>query len=133
MFLFAAIAKADDRPVTIEQLPAQAKAFLTEYYPEELVLYSTKDDDIILPDFNVVLENGVRLEFYNNGALKKVEALNGVPVKLIPPQIVEFVKARYPDTHFISYDVDRRDYEVTLSNRLDLTFTKNFHLIEIDD
>lgn len=133
IFLFTAIARADDRPVTVEQLPAAARTFINTNYPEIQVLFSTKDDDIVLPDYNVALANGVRLEFYNNGALKKIESGNGVPSDLVPVQIVEFVKVRYPDACFVSYEVDKRHYEVKLSNRLELKFNKNYNLIEIDD
>jgi hypothetical protein len=30
-------------------------------------------------------------------------------------------------------DRDRRDYEISLSNRLELTFDKKFNLVDIDD
>ncbi|MBO5312189.1 MAG: PepSY-like domain-containing protein [Bacteroidales bacterium] len=133
LLLFAAVAKADDRPISMDQLPAAARTFINTNYPEVQVLFSTKDDDIVLPDYNVALANGVSLEFYNDGALKKIESRDGVPSDLVPVQIVEFVKVRYPDAYFVSYEVDKRHYEVTLSNRLDLKFNKNYNLIEIDD
>ena len=133
LLLFAAVAKADDRPISMDQLPAAARTFINANYPEAQVLFSTKDDDIVLPDYNVALANGVSLEFYNDGALKKIESRDGIPSDLVPVQIVEFVKVRYPDAYFVSYEVDKRHYEVTLSNRLDLKFNKNYNLIEIDD
>jgi hypothetical protein len=133
IFFFAAVVMADDRPITMEQLPAAARTFINTNYPEVQVLFSTKEDDIVLPDYNVALANGVSLEFYNNGALKKIESRDGIPSDFVPVQIVEFVKVRYPDAHFMSYEVDKRHYEVKLSNRLDLKFNKNYNLIEIDD
>lgn len=133
VFFFAAIASADDRHVDVNRLPETIKTFLNSNYPSVQILYSTKDDDLIRPDYNVALENGVRLEFYNDGDLKKIEAKDGVPVSLIPVQIVQFVKGRYPDALIVDYEVDRKHYEVKLSNRLELNFSKNYNLIEIDD
>lgn len=133
VFFFAAIASADDRHVDVSRLPEAVKTFLNSNYPSVQILYSTKDDDLIRPEYNVALENGVKLEFYNDGVLKKIEARDGIPASLIPAQIVQYVKGRYPDAHFVGYEVDRRHYEVKLSNRLELKFSKNYNLIEIDD
>jgi predicted phosphodiesterase len=44
-----------------------------------------------------------------------------------------FVAKNYPDAKIIKIDRDRRDYEVSLSNRLELTFDMKFNLVEIDD
>lgn len=133
LFMFAAIMTADDRPVDFSRLPEPVKTFLNTNYPGVQVLYSTKEDDLVLPDYNVALANGVSLEFYHDGALKKIESREGVPVGQIPVQIVEFAKVRYPDAYFVSYELDKRHYEVKLSNRLELKFNKNFNLMEIDD
>ena len=86
-----------------------------------------------MPDYNVALENGVRLEFYNNGALKSIGCRDGIPTGLIPIQIVEFAKVRYPDAYFVEYEVDRQHFDVKLSNRIELKFSKNYNLMEIDD
>ena len=133
LFIFAAIAVADDRPIKLEQLPDAARSFLKTNYPTENILFVSKDDDIILPDYNVALENGVRLEFYNNGSLKSIGCRDGIPTGLIPIQIVEFVKVRYPDAYFVEYEVDRQHFDVKLSNRIELKFSKNYNLMEIDD
>ena len=102
-------------------------------YQAEDVLYVIKDDDIVYPDYTVGLANGVEVEFYNDGALKSIESKNGIATDLIPIQIVEFVKVRYPDAYFVEYEVDKHHYEVKLSNRLELKFNKNFNLMKIDD
>ena len=124
VFFFAAIASADDRHVDVNRLPETIKTFLNTNYPSVQILYSTKDDDLIRPEYNVALENGVRLEFHNDGTLKQIESKDGVPSSLIPAQIVQFVKGRYPDAHVTCYEVDRRHYEIKLSNRMVLLFVK---------
>ncbi len=135
LFVSAAIAKADDRPVTLSQLPAPAQSFISQNFPSDKLSYATKDDDIILPDYNVVLVSGVRLTFANNGALEKITVGrdNMIPEGVVPVQITEYVKTNYPDATIMEYEIDRRNYEVRLSNRLELKFNKNFALIGIDD
>ena len=133
LFLFAALAIADDKPIAADLLPEAARTFLKANYPSENILYASKEDDLIYPDYSVALENGVRLEFYNDGAFKSIESRDGVPAGLIPVQIVEFVKVRCPDAFFVEYEVDRRHFDVKLSNRIELKFNKNYNLMEIDD
>jgi hypothetical protein len=140
IFAIAAIAlaslqiiKADDKPVTFAQLPASAQAFINTNYPDEKVSYATVDDDFILPDYHVMLANGVKLQFVNNGALEKIESRAGIPEGLIPVQIRDYVKMHYPDAGFIGYEIGRKSYEVKLTNRLEIKFNRNFNVIEIDD
>lgn len=133
LFMFAAIAKADDKPISADKLPEAARTFLKTNYPAENILYATREDGLVYPDYEVTLANGVHVEFYSDGALKSIESKDGVPADLIPIQIVEFVKVRYPDAYFIHYEVDRRHFEVKLSNRLELKFSRNYNLMEIDD
>lgn len=133
LFMFAAIAKADDKPISADQLPDAVKTFIKANFPTENILYASKEDGLLYPDYEVVLANGVHAEFYSDGALKSIESKDGVPADLIPIQIVEFVKVRYPDAYFVQYEVDRRRFEVKLSNRLELKFSRNYNLMEIDD
>ncbi len=130
---YVSIMEADDRPVTFAQLPSAAQSFINANFPEEKVSYSTKDDDFIRPDYKVVFVSGTRLQFDYAGALEKVSARTGVPEKLVPVQILEYVKVHFPDAFVVEYEIDRKSYEVKLSNRLELKFNKNFNIIEIDD
>ena len=100
MALLACQVHADDRPVDFNRLPAAAQAFVKNHYADVKVMYATKDDDIILPDYHVRLENGVQLQFANNGALEKIEAKAGVPDGVVPVQIVDYVKL----TNFDNYE-----------------------------
>lgn len=128
------VMKADDRPVTPEQLPNAARNFIETYYPETGVLLATKDDDFIRPEYNVVLENGVAIQFENDGRLEKINTRNGaVPAGIVPEQILEFVRSHYPDAFVTEYEIGRKSYEVKLSNRMELEFNSSFILIEIDD
>jgi hypothetical protein len=133
LFLSAAIVSADNRAIDASKLPAAAKAYMERNFPGEQILYATQEDDLFLPDYDVALANGVLLEFYNNGSLEKIACRTGISLDPIPVPIIEFVKVRYPDAFFVEYKVDKREFEVTLSNRMELKFNKNYNLIGIDD
>ena len=126
--------KADDKPVTFNQLPKAAQTFINVNYPNEKMSFATVDDDFFKPDYHVALVNGVMIQFENDGRLEKIEVRNGdIPDGIIPIQIVEAVKGYYPDARIIEYEVGKRSYEVKLSNRLELKFNTRFEVIELDD
>ena len=127
------IMKADDRPVTFAQLPAPAQAFINTNYPDDKVSYATVDDDFIRPDYTVRLASGVKIDFEHSGALDNIESRAGIPEKIVPVQILEYVKAHHPEAIVTGYDIGKRTYEVKLSNRLELKFNSSFHLVEVDD
>lgn len=130
----SSVLSADDRPVTFSQLPQAAQNFINANFPGEKVSFATKDDDVIRPEYQVVLSNGMMLQFENNGSMEKIQTRDGnIPESLIPVQIREMVKMHYPDAQIKEYEVGRRTYEVKLSNRMELKFNRNFHVIEIDD
>ena len=134
IFAFAVVSKADDRPVTYDQLPAAARTFIKKHFPKANLVYATVDDDLIRPDFEVRLDNGFEIQFENDGSLDKIETREGnVPEVLIPEKIREYVKKNYPHVTYKEYEVGTRSYEVKLSNKLELKFNSSFVLIEIDD
>lgn len=127
-------AKADDRPVTFEQLPKAAQTFINTNFPKDKVSFATVDDDIIAPDYEVALVSGVMMQFRHDGSLESIKSRTGnIPAGIVPQKIIDGVKGYYPDTMVIEYDIDRLTYEVKLSNRMEIKFDKNFNIIEIDD
>ena len=128
------ISKADDRQIKFERLPAAAQKFVKTNFADNTVVFVTKDDDLIAPDYEVVLDNGTVLQFSSAGSLEKIEAFRtGVPQNLIPEKIKDYVSANYPETTYREYEQDRGKHEVKLSSGLELTFNSGFTLIEIDD
>ena len=129
-----AIVKADDRPVTFNQLPQAAQTFINTNYPDEKVAFATVDDDFIRPDYHVALVSGVMLQFEHGGSLEKIETRNGnIPAGIIPFQIIDMVKQYYPEAQITEYEIGKRSYEVKLSNRMEMKFNTKFLIIELDD
>lgn len=130
---FAVTLSADDRPMSFDKLPSQAKAYIQTNFPGENTSFVTKDDDIVFPEYTVMLNNGIKLEFHNNGSLSNISSRDGIPAELIPVSIRDYVQSHYPGAGYVEFDIDRRSYEVKLTNRMELKFSNNFHLIAIDD
>lgn len=130
---FATTLSADDRPISFEKLPSTAKVYIETNFPGEKTSFVAKDDDLVLAEYTVIMMNGIKLEFSHSGALSKVSSPEGIPAALIPDSIRDYVQKHYPGAGFLEFEIDRRTYDVKLTNRMELKFNSNFHLIAVDD
>lgn len=123
----------EDRPIAFDKLPAVAKEFIKNNFSGEKVALVTKDRDVVSADYDVTFASGIKLEFDSKGEVKKIESkVDGIDEKLIPEQIRSYVDDHFPGHRYWEYSVDRRGYEVELSNRMELKFNRNFELMEIE-
>ena len=135
MMMFAGIASADnDRIVPYEKLPAKAQEFVKKYFPSEKVSYVKEEADFMELSYEVVFAQGTKVEFTGQGEWKEVDCrYSTLNEDLVPEQIRSYVRQNFPDTKFVKIEKGYRDYEVKLTNRLELTFDLNFNLVDIDD
>ena len=136
--LFVALSNVNaderDRVITKEQLPAAAQTLLATHFSSLKISLVKEDREFISRNYEVIFADGTKVEFTRNGEWKEVDCRrNAVPEALIPAEIKNFVAERYPDAKIIQIDRDSNDYEVKLSNKLELTFDKKFNIIDIDD
>lgn len=118
-----------DRPLTFEKLPQQAQQFINQNFKDVGFLSAMKDDG----KYDVVLKDGTEIEFTRKGEWKKVDChLTAIPEAVIPPTILTYVKAQFPDNFIVKIDKDSREYEVELNNNIDLMFDKNGNFMYAD-
>lgn len=55
-----------------------------------------------------------------------------MPAAVIPAAIASYVKENYPGATIRKIEKERREYEVRLSNRVELTFDLKLRLVDID-
>lgn len=124
-----------EKPVRQEQLPSSARQFLQDYYPQSKVALARKDVDWFEKEYTVILTDGVHLEFDRRGRWKKVKDKKAlIPAEIVPPPVLDYVRENYPGTSIREIHRDRKETEVELTNRLELTFsTRDFLLTDIDD
>lgn len=130
----SAAAYADERPIDISQLPKNAQEFVLKHFKGIPVLYANMDRDMLDTDYELRLEDGTAVDFNGRGEWTEISnKRTGVPAAVVPAKIVEHLRKQYPDAKLLTIDRDSRDYEVKLSNGLELTFTLDGRLIGIDD
>lgn len=124
----------NDKPIAVTQLPQKHSCSSRLISRKRKSALAKLERDFLETRYEVVFTNGSKVEFLKDGEWKEVECkYSAVPTAIIPAQIASYVSQNYPDTQIVQIDRDKRDYEVKLTNRLELTFDLNFNLIGIDD
>lgn len=133
-FAASLYAISEDRPISYDELPAEAKTFIENYFANDEVSHIIFDRDVISVDYNVTLTSGTKLEFNSRGEWKEVDTRNSiVPNAIIPQAIAEYVKKNYPNREITEIKRDHTYIEVTLKGGLELTFNKNYKVVDVDD
>ena len=115
----------NDRPISVSELPEKAQQFIS---------FAKMERELFDTTYEVIFTSSSKVEFLKNGDWKEVDCkYSTVPAAIIPQQIAQYVSQYYPDTSVVQIDRDKRDYEVKLTNGLELTFDLKFNLIDIDD
>ena len=132
--LFSTTACADkNKPIQVNELPAKAQTVLNTHFSGQKVTMATLESEIIDKSYNVILQNGTKLEFDRKGNLTEVDCKQEtVPAKLIPQAIKNYVQTNYSGQNIKKMEIDKNEHEVELSNGLDITFNKRFQVIDID-
>ena len=124
-----------DKPVTAQQLPEPVKSFIQQSFPGKTISYVEKDQELTGAKYDVILNDGTRVEFDTDNVWDKIECTmaSPVPTSLIPEPIVAHVQASFPDAMILKIDKEHYGYEVELANGLELKFNKQGVLTEMDD
>ncbi len=123
----------NDKPISVNTLPIKAQILLTNYFGNQKVALATIESGVVNKSYDVVLQNGTKLEFNKKGELTEIDCKQGVvPVNLIPLSIKNYLQNNYPGQSVKKLEIKKKEYEVELFNGIDLTFNKHFQLIDID-
>lgn len=134
MMSFNIVANAgNDKPINVNELPAKAQTLLSKHFKGQKVMLATIESGVVSRSYDVVLRNGTKLEFDKKGNLTEIDCKQGiVPSQLIPQPIKNYLKENYRVEAVRKIEWNKKEYEVELTNGIDLTFNKHFQLIDID-
>ena len=128
------VAMADnDKPVTFEQLPQAAQAFIKQNFADREIAFAKVDKDWFDATYDVLFTNGEKLEFNKKGEWQDIKCrATKVPDGIVPERIMQYVVQTYPEAAIWELKRDKRSYEVELSNMVELKFDLNFNIIDLD-
>ena len=123
----------NDKPISVNALPAKAQTLLSQHFNGQKVMLATIESGVVSRSYDVVLQNGTKLEFDKKGNLTEIDCNQAtVPDQLSPQAIKNYLMANYAGQSVKKIEMNKNEYEVELANGLDLTFNKHFQLIDID-
>ena len=137
--LFAGItasqADNNDRPITLDKLPAAAQSFLKAHFADLTLAYAVEDPKWVGSEYEVTYTDRTEVDFRSNGEWSSVERkYAAVPSAIVPKQIADYVaKSNYPNQYVRKIERKTYSWEIELSNGLEIEFDKNFQVIDIDD
>jgi len=124
---------AQEEIIKESELPAPAATFLTANFKNNPIKNVVKDTDKRKVTYEVTLADGTEVEFTQKGDWKEVDGdKKPIPTAFIPKTILDYVKAKYPNEQITHIDKGHRDYDVDLTNGLDLEFDLKGKFLRID-
>ena len=131
-FNFAAQAN-DDKPIKVEQLPQASQQFIKKHFAGKSIAIAKMESGILEKSYDVIFTNGDKLEFDRKGQWTDVDCkFSEVPASIVPKQIADYVKQNHKGVKILKIERERNRHDVDLSNGWELTFDKNFNVVDID-
>lgn len=112
---------ADDKVVSADKLPQQAKDFVAKNFSGKTIQYVEQDFD----EFEVQLSDGSEIKFKRNGEWESIKSYNGIPANLLPAGVGTYLSGNFADEKIFEAEKDWNGFEVKLSNRMEVFFDKN--------
>lgn len=113
--------------------PAEIKTFVDTHFADLAILQVVKDKDGLKKTYDVILEGGFKLEFNRKVEIIEIEGSDRLPDSVIPVKILEYVNQNYPENYIIKWEIEGRNQEVKLDNKLELEFTMSGEFLRIDN
>ncbi len=122
-----------DKFIKLEQTPATAQNFIQLHFPNIEISYVKQDHD----SYEVRFSNGYEVDFDRKGEWDNVDChQQAVPesiIALIPAGIPQYVATNFPSTSICQIDKERNQYDIELTNGLELTFNAEGRFLRMDD
>ena len=135
LFTLCAITlRADnEKPIQVNQLPAAAQQFIKQHFADRKIVLAKMETELMSKSYEVIFADGDHIDFDGKGNWEEVDCKSSsVPTVVVPVRIMDYVCANYPDETVKKIEKDRREYEVKLSNRVELSFDLKYNLTDID-
>lgn len=133
LLLLTVSLSADERHITFGELPKNAKIFVLTYFKDIPFKEVIIERRASLAQYEVVLENGLKLQFDRVGLCTEIDAKRGfVPDEVMPKKIVSTVTKYFPDNRIKKFENNGRMYEIKLEDGTTLTFNTTLRLVDVD-
>ncbi len=123
----------DYKAIPVDRLPAAALQTIKAHMAGRKVAIAKMESGLFSKEYTVIFTNGEKIEFDGRGQWTEVKCKrSAVPASLVPQQIARYISSNYPDCRILEIERDEDEYEVKLSNYVEVTFDRKFNVIDID-
>lgn len=114
-------------PITKEQLPGEARSFISKYFTSDDVRKVEKEQGRRGMEYEVEFASGAEIDFRDDGTWKEVKAAHGgaVPGGIVPKAIAKYVSDNHAGQSIVEISRRRGGYEIELSNKVELKLTED--------
>lgn len=127
---------ADNEKITRDKsvLPSVCRDFLSSNFSQTDISHIKIESNLLgTKGYDVILTNGVNVEFDKSGEWKEIEARHAsIPMEVLPDKIAAYIKTYFAGNTIISIDKDTREYEIKLNNDLELKFDRKGNFKKFD-
>lgn len=117
-----------------DQIPSEIKSYITTHFPSHSILQSMKDKDNFELTYDVILSDGITLEFNRKKEITGIDGNTELPSSVIPTQIHTYVNTNFAENYITDWELtDRKNQQVELNNGLELLFDKSGNFLRIED
>ena len=125
---------AGEKPIEPSSLPSSAISYIKTNFPATTISFATKEGGWFSTDYDVALSDSTILEFDSAGEWKEIKnALNGVPLNLLPEKIKTTLEVRFVGSKVKSIEKKSNLFEVELFDGRELKFDKKGNLVSVED
>lgn len=131
---FTLISCDKETPLTQDQIPSDIKTYVTTHFPKHTILQCMKDKDNFELTYDLILSDGISLEFNRKKETIGIDGKTELPSSVIPTKIYDYVKANYENNHITDWEItDKKNQQVELDNGIELLFDKSDNFLRIDN
>lgn len=114
-----------DMVVPATNLPKNAQDFIAANFKGANIMYVEMDYD----SYDVMLSNGVKVEFFTTGDWKEIKSYMGVNPAILPAPVAATIARTFPNIQIIKVDKEWNGYEVKMANRIKAYLDANGNLM----
>lgn len=118
-----------------KKLPTEARNFISQHFSDAKISYIKIDDEFLQSKkYEVIMTNGMEIEFDSKGNWKEVDAKrNKVPADIIPVAVRDYVNGNFSNNFITKIEREKHGIEVELNNDLSVKFDRNGNFLRLDD
>ncbi len=130
----AAASATDEFTTDASKLPEAARTYIAKNFPSAKIAGIKIDREMTLvEDYKVIFSDGTKAEFLPSGELKEIENKSaGIPTNLLPKAAADYIAKNYSSIKAVKFEIQHYGFEIELANGLELKFSRDGKLLEVD-